>query len=145
MQELPHHYKVESTAESEGLVTLSADGLPTLDTAPPAEYGGPGDQWSPETLLVAAVADCFILTFRAIARISKLEWTSLTCNVNGVLDKVDGTTRFTELFIRAGLRIPAGTAAERASRLLERAEKGCLITNSLLSQTHLEVEIHTVD
>jgi organic hydroperoxide reductase OsmC/OhrA len=31
------------------------------------QLGGPGGQWSPETLLVAAAAECFILTFRAVA------------------------------------------------------------------------------
>ena len=70
MEELPHHYIVSSSASSEGSVLVEAVGLPSLETAPPAEFGGPGDKWSPESLLVAAVADCFILTFRAIARAS---------------------------------------------------------------------------
>ena len=77
MQDLPHHYHVNASAEAEGNIALKAEDLPQLVTAPPAEFGGPGDQWSPETLLVGAVADCFILTFRAIARASKLEWTRL--------------------------------------------------------------------
>ena len=39
------------------------------------------------TLLIAAVADCFILTFRAVARASRFEWISLGCTVDGVLDR----------------------------------------------------------
>ena len=77
MQDLPHHYQVNASAEVDGNVVLKADDLPQIITAPPAEFGGPGDQWSPETLLVGAVANCFVLTFRAIARASKLDWSNL--------------------------------------------------------------------
>jgi organic hydroperoxide reductase OsmC/OhrA len=56
-----------------------------------------GGQWSPETLLVAAAVDCFVLTFRAIAAASKLPWERLSCNGEGTLDRVDGVTRFTAL------------------------------------------------
>jgi organic hydroperoxide reductase OsmC/OhrA len=37
----------------------------------------PGNAWSPETSLVAAVADCFILTFRGVAQAAKFPWESL--------------------------------------------------------------------
>jgi hypothetical protein len=57
MQAYPHHYDVHGAADVEGSVLIRAEGLPTLTTAPPQQYGGPGDQWSPETLLVAAVAE----------------------------------------------------------------------------------------
>ena len=87
MQELPHRYNVGAAAGPEGPVELSSPGVPDLASAPPAEFGGPGDKWSPETLLVAAVADCFILTFKAIARASRFDWSNLSCQVEGVLDR----------------------------------------------------------
>jgi len=141
MQELPHHYHVSASAENEGAVTLKADDLPQLVTAPPAEFGGPGDQWSPETLLVGAVADCFILTFRAIARASKLEWTRLECSAEGVLERVERVTRFTAVTVRATLTVPAGTDADKARRLMEKSEEACLITRSMLAESHLEAEV----
>lgn len=141
MQDLPHHYQVNGSAEADGNVTLKADDLPQLVTAPPAEFGGPGDQWSPETLLVGAVADCFILTFRAIARASKLEWTNLECSAEGVLDRVERVTRFTAVTVRATLTVPPGTDADKARRLLEKSEAACLITRSLLAETHLEAAV----
>jgi len=131
MRPYPHHYSVEATARGTGTVALSAAGLPSLQTAPPAEFDGPGDQWSPETLLVGAVADCFILTFRAIARASSLSWTDLRCDAVGTLDRVEGATRFTQLEMHAHLTVPAGVDTGKARRLLEKAEKTCLITNSL--------------
>jgi peroxiredoxin-like protein len=143
MKELPHHYTVEAEAEAEGPVAVRAERLPTLQTAPPAEFGGPGDQWSPETLLLAAVADCFILTFRAVAHASKLSWHSLGCRAEGVLDRVERRTRFTEVIVRASLRVPADVDPERARRLLEKAERSCLVTNSLVAECRLEASVET--
>ena len=141
MKELPHHYRVTAGGQSEGDVGLSSTGLDSLTTAPPAEFGGPGNRWSPETLLVGAVADCFILTFRAIARASKLPWTSLECSTEGVLDRADGVTRFTEFHINADLTVPQGTSADMARRLLQKAESNCLITNSVTAVRHLETNV----
>jgi organic hydroperoxide reductase OsmC/OhrA len=141
MQAMPHRYRVSASAAVAGNVALASAGLPDLVTAPPAEFGGPGDLWSPETLLVAAVSDCFVLTFRAIARASKLDWTSLECEAEGVLDRVDGMTRFTRIDVRASLVVPAGASESLAMRLLEKAEHGCLVTNSLLAERHLTASV----
>jgi peroxiredoxin-like protein len=144
MQDLPHHYKVVAAAGPDGDVSLAGDGLDAILSAPPVEFGGPGDKWSPETLLVAAVADCFILSFRAIARASKLSWISLNCEVEGTLERIEGATKFTEFLIRATLSVPQDTKEERAHRLLEKAEQSCLITNSLSSTTHLDAVVLNV-
>jgi peroxiredoxin-like protein len=141
MQKLPHHYFAEAAAPAEGHIKLSSQGLSDIESAGPAEFGGPGDLWSPETLLVAAIADCFILTFRAIARASKLEWVDLTCTVEGVLDRVDKVTQFTEFKIKAVLEVPSDADESKSIRLLEKAEAACLITNSMKSEVHLEAEI----
>ena len=114
---------------------------PTLTTAPPAEFDGPGDRWSPETLLCAAVADCFLLSFRAIARAAKFDWHGLECRVEGTLDRVDGRTRFTAIVVQARLQVPAGTAEHRAQRLVEKAEHVCLISNSLVATRRVETTI----
>src|SRR5580765_3546120 len=126
MQAFPHQYSVEASGSGTGNVELKADGLPTLRSASPIPFDGPGDRWSPETLLVAAVGDCLILTFRAVARASGLAWTSLTCDVTGTLDRVERTTRFVAFEIRAQLCVPAGTDPDRARHLLEKAERSCL-------------------
>jgi len=141
MHDYPHHYKVAAAAEPDGDVSLTGEGLESIPSAPPLQFGGPGDKWSPETLLVASVADCFILSFRAIARASKLPWTSLKCHVDGTLERGDGKTRFTDFVVHATLVVPQDTNEARAHRLLEKAEDSCLITNSLSGTTHLEVTV----
>jgi len=141
MQQFPHEYVVTAHATVAGDVALTAYRLPTMSSAPPVEFDGPGDRWSPETLLVAAVGDCFVLTFRAVAGASRLPWTSLRCAVSGTLDRVDRTTQFVKFEIHAHLAVPAGIGAEQARRALEKAERSCLITNSLKAPVHLESTI----
>lgn len=141
MQKLPHHYKVAAAASPEENVSLTSPGLEPIESAGPAEFGGPGDLWSPETLLVAAVADCFILTFKAIARASKLEWVSLDCAAEGVLDRVDNVSRFTEMNLRVVLEVPPGSDEKKCRLLLEKSERVCLITNSMTSENHLDAEV----
>jgi len=142
MQDFPHQYLVSAGAKSSGNVVLSSDGVADLPSAPPAEFGGPGDQWSPESLLVASVADCFILSFRAIARASRLDWDSVSCNVDGTLDRIDRVTQFTGFKVSATLHVPLGGNEEKAQRLLEKAEHACLITNSLKAESELETTVH---
>jgi organic hydroperoxide reductase OsmC/OhrA len=141
MQEFPHVYRVDAQCAPEGDVALASPRLPTLASAAPTEFGGPGDRWSPETLLVAAVADCFTLSFRAVASASKLAWLTLEVNATGTLDRVERTTRFTHMQVRAALLVPAGVDPARAQRLLERAEQLCLISNSLVCERHLEASV----
>lgn len=140
---MSHQYTVTANADPESLVGLTADGLPDLESGPPKEFGGSGQEWSPEDLLVAAVADCFVLSFKAIAAASKYSWIDLKCTATGTLDKVERAMQFTEINIKASLTIPADADASRAERLLEKAEKTCFITNSLNSEPKLEIEIQT--
>jgi organic hydroperoxide reductase OsmC/OhrA len=141
MHPYPHSYQVEATAEADDAVLISSSGLSNLSSQPPEQFGGSGDYWSPETLLVAAMADCFILTFRAIARASQLAWLRLECRTDGILDRVDNVTRFTRFDIQATLKVPAGTDQLRAERILEKAEAVCLISNSLNAEKKLETRI----
>ena len=141
MQDLPHRYTADAEANPDENVIIRSENLPQLVSAPPAEFGGPGDQWSPEHLLAASVADCFILTFRAIASASKLEWSKLETSAEGVLDRVDRVMRFTEFTVTATLTLPEGTDRGKAQRLLEKSEAACMITNSLNADVHLKTEI----
>ena len=145
MQDFPHHYPTTAVARNDSTVELSSPGLETLESAGPPEFGGPGDLWSPETLLSAAIADCFILSFRAIARASKFEWISLRCDVDAVLDRIEKVTQFTEIHETVVLEVPPGSDEAKAMRLLERAERVCLITNSMTAATHLDATVKVVD
>jgi len=56
MQDYPHHYVVSADAQAEGPVGVNSEGVETLATTSPPQFGGPEGYWSPETMLVASVA-----------------------------------------------------------------------------------------
>ncbi len=143
MHPFPHHYTVTGHASNNGNVTLSSEGLDDIASEAPAEFGGPGGRWSPETLLTAAVADCFMLGFRAIANASKLPFTELSVNVVGVLDRDGRVMKFTEMQIQATLVVPEEVSHEKAEKLLEKAEESCLITNSMSAEIKLQTSVST--
>ena len=141
MHPFPHRYVVNAAVRPDGDMPLSTDGVRIIESAPPKEFDGPGNQWSPEGLLTAAVAGCFVLSFRAIAAASKYAWTSLDARTQGTLDRIDGKMRFTRFDTHAKLHVPEGSDTERAKKLLEKAETACLVANSLSSDRHLTVEV----
>lgn len=141
MSQFPHYYQAAASASLEGDVELRSPGLETLMTSPPPQFGGPDNRWSPETLLAGAIADCFVLSFRAIARVSKISWNELSCEVDAKLDRVDGVMRFTEIKLVANLVLLADADIKAAERVLQKSEKSCLITNSMTADVHLETNI----
>ena len=109
MEALPHHYTTTAKSTTDtSIVVVYAHGVPELTTDAPAAFGGPGDQWSPEGLLMAAVADCFILTFRAISAASKINWQAIECQATGTLDRIERQTLFTAI----ELNVSVTTAAD---------------------------------
>ena len=141
MKPLPHRYTARIAGGPEGYATLSSTGVPDLRTAPPPDFDGPGDAWSPEQLLLAAVEACFLLTFRAVAQASRLQFVSLSVEAEGVVDRVNGVTRFTEIVLRPRVALPAGVDRVRVQRALEKAERACLVSASLDTRIRLEPEI----
>jgi uncharacterized OsmC-like protein len=142
MTPLPHHYEVHLTGRPSGYAELSTAGVPSLRTAPSADYDGPGDAWSPEHLLLASVQACFLFTLRAVARMSRVEFTRLELAVTGTVDRKEGVTRFTEIVLRRSLTVAVGTNRERALQILDKSEKACLVSASLSTPVRLEPEIN---
>jgi len=145
MHPYPHIYTAAASGQPEGAVGLTSPGLPDIATASPPEFGGPGGVWSPENLLCASLADCFILTFRSISRAAKFEWADVQCRVEGVLDRVERVSQFVRYTTFAKLTVRSGSDLDKARDLLARAERGCLITNSLRGSHVLDAEIVVSD
>lgn len=141
MKPYPHSYTVAAEGSASGAVSVVSAGLPRMATAPPPEFDGPGGVWSPETLLIAAIADCFILTFRGVARAARFEWVGLDACVDGTLERASGVTQFVRYITRATLTIQSNADHAKARELLERAEKLCLVANSLRGERALEVQV----
>ncbi len=141
MTPLPHRYEVRLAGGPTGYAALVTPGVPALRAASPPQYDGPGDAWSPEHLLLAAVESCFLFTLRAVARASQLEFVSLEVHAAGVVDHQEHVTRFIGITLHPKLTVRAGTDHARVVRVLEKTEKNCLVSASLSTPVRLEPEI----
>ena len=141
MKDLPHHYAITSALNNDGQVNIETNNTPKIVITAPPEFGGPAGNWSPETLLVASVASCFLLTYRALASASKMDWQSFSCDVSGRLDSADKVMQFTGFTITANLIVDNSNDIEKAERLLKKSEDSCLIRNSLIPKIILETHV----
>ncbi len=142
MKPLPHVYEVKLTGGPTGYATVSDLSLPDLRTAPPRDFDGPGDAWSPEQLLVAAVESCFLFTLRAVAAAYKVEFTSLQVSGQGTLEHKSGVTRFTEIELRPILTLAPGADPHKADLALKKSAQVCFVSASLSTPVRVEPEIH---
>jgi len=139
---LPYYYETEVEWIEQRKGDLESPGLASLQVASPPEFHGHEGVWTPEHYFVAAVNSCFMTSFLAIAEMSKLEFVSFDCRAVGKLEKVEGIgLQMTEVIVKPKLVIRLGKDLERAQRILEKAEKNCLISNSIKSSVKLEPEL----
>jgi peroxiredoxin-like protein len=127
-----HEYRINAFGAGGRNGVVQAEGVPSSIpfSAPPEFLGEPG-RWTPEHFLVAAVASCFISTFSGIAEKSRFESVSFHLEAEGMLGNEDGIWRFTEIRLRPVVTISKEEDRDRVIRLLEKAEKSCLIARSL--------------
>ena len=109
--------------------------------APPPEYDGPGDAWSPEQVLLASVGACFVFTFGSIARAAHLAYDSIEVRTSGTIGKQNNATRFTDIVVRPRITVARTVDQERLAAVIDKAEDHCLIANSLTTPTRVEPEI----
>jgi peroxiredoxin-like protein len=109
-------------------------------SAPP-EFGGEAGLWTPEHFLLAAVSSCFIATFKAVAQASKLDFQGIEVAADGLLERESGGFRFTKITLHPVLILYREESHEFGLRLLEKAERLCLVSRSLSSKIELEPKI----
>jgi organic hydroperoxide reductase OsmC/OhrA len=141
MKPFPHTYTAAASADPVGNVISTLGNGCRVEVAPPVEFDGVGDVWSPEELLMSSVANCLVLSFKSIARAYDLNWLHIECSADGQLEKVDRRVTFTKVHTRVTLTITSVEDESKAKRILEKAEDTCFITNSLSAETSLSFEI----
>jgi peroxiredoxin-like protein len=141
MSPLPHRYTTVGSGGPSGYARARATAFPDIRLAQPTQYEGPGDAWTPEHLLLAAVEACFIFTFRAIASAAHLNFEYLEVTTEGTVDRKDRVTRFTEIVLRPRLTISDEVDPEHAIRLLDKAERACLVSASLMTPVRIQPEL----
>jgi organic hydroperoxide reductase OsmC/OhrA len=125
---------------------VSAAGLPTLlGSADPAFRGDPS-RWNPEQLLVAALAQCHLLTYLWLAVQEGIVVTAYQDAPTGtMLAEPDGSGRFAEVTLRPTVTITAAADVDRAQALHDRVGDYCFIARSINFPLHHEPTTRTVD
>ena len=123
-------------------------GLAKSDSAPnaihftaPPEFGGMEGRWTPESLLLCAVASCYTTTFKALAEYSKFDYADLEIEIQGTVKKVESGYAFTEIRIRPNLSISDEAENDRAMRLLQKAKGLCLVSRALAVEQKFEPRV----
>lgn len=111
-------------------------------SAAKAFFGNPA-KWNPETLLLAALGQCHLLSFLRAAGVRGYEVTEATIDVRGELTlSPDGSGRFTFIEIQPASSISGlvpEADVETYSELHEQAHTWCFIANNIAC----EIVVHS--
>jgi len=127
-----HTYRVVAWWNAGKTGLARSDAAPSaIHFAAPPQFGGIEGRWSPEDLLLSALAGCFTTTFRALADYSKFHYRDLQVEVEGKLCKAVSGYEFARIIIRPTLTISNAEERPMADRLLEKAKRLCLASRAL--------------
>jgi len=117
-------------------------GVPRLiHFSAPAEFGGEPGVWTPEQFFLASVGSCFIETFKAVAKPSKLDFQGIEVSVDGIIEKEPGGWRFTNIIIHPTLIIFNDESHELGQRVMAKTERNCLVVRSLAARVEVDSKI----
>ena len=117
----------------------------TIHFSEAAELGGLQGRWTPEQLLLCALAGCFTTTFNDVARASKFEYTDLEVEIEGSVRRSrTAGCNFTEILIRPRLTIASEEQREAGLTLLRRTKSLCMISRAITIPQTLEPTVETV-
>lgn len=126
------------------LFSMDNPHFPKIKIQSPAEFLGPKNQegksidWTPEDLFVGSVAVCFFTTFVAMAEKMRLDYERILIEAKGILEKSDDSGLIiTQIEENVKLVIKSEEFRTKAIKVLENAEKNCLIANSIKSKVIL--------
>src|SRR4030042_544429 len=117
---------------------LSVAGKPAVEVATPPESKGHEGIWWHEDLYVAAVNSCIMTTFLAFAGRAGLAFEGYESEAEGLLEFVDERLVFTKIVVRPRVTLRPGADRKPAEEILHKAEKNCLVSNSLRTEVILE-------
>jgi peroxiredoxin-like protein len=140
--ETKHIYEVraKSTRVRSGVVASDEIPSPIVFSAPP-EFAGEPHVWTPEHFFIASVVTCYVSTFSGMSDLSRFPFVSLEVEANGVIEKDTNGWKFTEIRLHPTLKVGHEEDRERGIRLLEKAERNCLIARSITARISLAASI----
>ena len=117
----------------------------TIHFSEAAELGGLQGRWTPEQLLLCALAGCFTTTFHDVARAAKFEFTDLEVEIEGSVRRVRSAgCNFSEILIRPTLTVQSEEQRETGLTLLRRAKSVCMISRAITVPQTMEPAVEII-
>ncbi len=112
--------------------TIATDGRPELLGSADPTFRGDRERWNPEQLLLAALAQCHMLSYLHVCVAEGVVVTAYVDSAEASMDvERDGSGRFTEAVLRPTVTITDGSMKDAAERAHHRANELCFIANSV--------------
>lgn len=135
MNKYPLSFKSSASA-TPGISTTwetQAANFPKIVCSIPKEFFGPNTGYSPEDLMIMAVINCFIATFKVFSEKADLLFEKIDGNGTLIIDRLStGLVGVSALTLDFILLNPSDTA--KAEVILNEAKKACLMANVLKAE-----------
>lgn len=116
----------------------------TIHFSEAAELGGLQGRWTPEQLLLCALAGCFTTTFNDVARSVKFDYTDLEVEIEGSVRRSrTAGCNFNEILIRPRLTVNSEEQRETGLTLLRRTKAICMISRAITVPQTMEPTVET--
>lgn len=105
--EQAHRFRVVAWwASGRTVIAQSSSAPKAIHFSSPPAFGGLEGRWTPEDLLLGALASWYTTKFQTLAEYSKFKYTDLQVEVEGVIRKAEKGYSLGEVVIRSDMTIP---------------------------------------
>ncbi|MBP1969805.1 peroxiredoxin-like protein [Virgibacillus natechei] len=109
----------------------------------PTEMDGPGVGTNPDEMLLGAAATCYIITLAAMIERAELPLKEMSLESEGIVDVTNGVFTYEKIIHKPTVILQGGAPAgdrKRIEKLVEKAEKSCMISRAIQGNVELELE-----
>jgi len=112
-------------------VTLAAAGKPDLLASADPTFRGDADRWNPEELLVAALAECHLLSYLHVAVMHGVVVVDYRDSPVGTMSQEGIGGHFTSVLLRPHVTVATAEMVEVPTRIHAEAASACFIASSV--------------
>jgi peroxiredoxin-like protein len=113
-------------------------GKPPIDGSSPGVFNGNDARHNPETLMVASLMSCHLLTYLAVCERAGIELLAYDDGATGMLALKDGKMRMVEVVLRPQVRVAEAARVDEARELHAKAHANCFMSNSVNFEVRVE-------
>ena len=121
-------------------VTLSGTAKPDLLASADPHFRGDGTRWNPEELLLAALAECHLLSYLHAAVSTGVIVVDYSDEASAAMTTQGNSGRITSATLRPRVTVADAAMVDAARAAHALAHQWCFIANSVAFEVHLEPE-----